>query len=65
MFISWNHKSTPNKEELSGGLPASKKVEAPAHQEAAHADTTGHDMMPTEAPAHEAAPAEAHAPAAH
>ena len=50
---------------LSGELPASTKVEAPAHHEATPADTTGHDMMPAEAPAHEAAPAEAHAPAAH
>ncbi len=65
MFISWNHKSTPNKEELSGGLPASKKIEAPAHQEAAHADTTAHATMPAESPAHEAAPAEGHAPASH
>jgi hypothetical protein len=65
MFISWNHKSTPNKEVLSGELPASTKVEAPAHHEATPADTTGHDMMPAEAPAHEAAPAEAHAPAAY
>jgi len=65
LFISWNHKSTPNKEELSGGLPASKKIEAPAHQEATHADTTAHATMPAESPAHEAAPAEGHAPASH
>jgi hypothetical protein len=65
MFISWNHKSIPNKEVLSGQLPASKKVEAPAHHEAAPADTTAHATMPADAPAHEAAPAEAHAPAAH
>jgi hypothetical protein len=65
MFISWNHKALPNKEVLSGELPASKKVEAPAHHEAAPADTTGHATMPADAPAHEAAPAEAHAPAEH
>lgn len=70
MFISWNHKGAPNKEVLSGELPASKKIEVPAHHEAAPADTT-HAIVPADASEHEVAPAEAYpvsdgvAPVAH